>query len=300
MSATPDISVVIPAFNRPGSLLSLLDSLQGQVGIEFETIVVDDCSTDDPTRQIVARFPHTIVLRNETNRGPAVSRNRGIRASRGRIVVGLDSDVTVPDASVLRRVAAEFNRADAPEGLAFRLLLPDGKTDDAARWWHPVPLAGFAQKSFATSYFSGTGYAFRRDALLEAGLFPEILFMHYEEVELAYRLLDRGGRIRYCPDIAVLHHAHPVSRRSEILKFYKPRNQVLLAIGCLPLLRALGYVTPRLAFHFLAAVRNGHLSSFWRALRSAAEKTPARWKQRRVLQRSTFRRLTALRDGLAT
>lgn len=298
MSRPPIVSVVIPAYNRVESVLALLGDLHRQVGVEFETIVVDDHSPNDPREMIGHRFPGVTVLRNDTNRGPAVSRNRGIRAARGRIVVGFDSDVSVPDATAIQKVVALFEEQPAVDGLAFRLLQPDAKTDDAPRWWHPVPLAGFATKRFFTSYFSGTAYAFRRDALLQAGLFPEILFMHYEEVELAYRLLDRGGTILYCPELSVLHHAHPVSRRSEIKVFYKPRNQVLLAVGCLPLAKAFAYVAPRLVFHFLVALKNGHLSAFGRALRSAGDKLPERWKQRRVLRRATFRRLAALRTGV--
>lgn len=299
MSAAPIVSVVIPAYNRHDSLLTLLRDVHGQVGVSFEVIVVDDHSTEDPTPAIAAEFPAVTVLRNVVNSGPAVSRNRGIRAARGRYIVGFDSDVTLCDPHLLRRAAAVLERDRGVDGLAFRLLEPDGKTDDAARWWHPVPLDPFATRRFATSYFSGTAYAFRREAMIRAALFPEIFFMHYEEVELAFRLLDLGGTIVYCPELTVLHHAHPVSRRSEIKVFYKPRNQVLLAAGCLPLARAFSYVLPRLAFHLLAAARHGHLTAFVRALRSAAEKLPARWRQRRVLQRATFQRISALRAGIA-
>lgn len=289
------ISVVIPTYSRSETTLRLLGDVERQVGVEFEVIVVDDCSPVNPVVSLTRQFPRVTLLRNNVNSGPAVTRNRGIRAARGEIIVGFDNDVSVPDRTTLAKVAAIFAERPDVDGLAFRLLQPDGATEDAARWWHPVPIDRYAHRQFSTSYFSGTAYAFRREAMLAAGLFPEILFMHYEEVELAYRILDRGGTILYHPELSVLHHAHPVSRRSEIKVFYKPRNQVLLAVGCLPLVRAIAYVAPRLAFHFLVAVRNGHLPAFFRALRSAGEKLPDRWKQRRVLQRATFRRLAALR-----
>lgn len=293
----PPISVIIPAYNRPESLFALLGDLQHQYGTEFEVIVVDDHSPQDPTSLIHARFPAVRVLRNPVNSGPAVTRNRGILAARGRIIVGFDSDVRVPDRAVLQSALALLDQNLTVDGLAFRLLAPDGQTDDRDRWWHPVPLARFAGRRFLTSYFSGTAYAFRREAVVGAGLFPEILFMHYEEVELAYRLLDRGSSILYCPELTVQHHAHPVSRRSEIKVFYKPRNQVLLAIGCLPWARAVAYLVPRLGYQFFVALRDGHLGAFGRAMRSAREKFPARWRQRRVLRRATLRKLSLLRHG---
>lgn len=293
------LSVVIPTYQRTDTLLGLLADLQGQAGVSFEIIVVDDCSPDDPRPELQRRFPSVSVLRQAANSGPAVTRNRGIRAARGEIVVGFDNDVRVPDPTTLARIAATFARRPDVDGLALRLLGPDGHADDDARWWHPVPLREFADRPFLTSYFSGTGYAFRRGALLGTPLFPGILFMHYEEVELAYRLIDRGSLILYCPDIAVRHCAHPVSRRSEIKVFYKPRNQVLLAIGCLPLRRALQFLLPRLVFQFWVAVRDRHLGSYLRALGSAAGKFPERWRERRVLSAATFIRLAQLRAGVA-
>jgi GT2 family glycosyltransferase len=299
MDASPAVSVVIPAHNRCDSLLALLADVDRQKDVEFEVIVADDGSIFDPTKQIQNAFPRAAVLRSEVNRGPAAARNRGILSARGRIVVGFDSDVTVPDPTVLRRVVDLFDAHPAVQGIAFRLFQPDARTDDTPRWWHPVPLSRFAGRRFFTSYFSGTAYAFRRDALVAAGLFPEIYFMHYEEVELAYRVLDRGGMILYAPELAVVHHAHPVSRRSEIRMFYKPRNQLLLAAGCLPPFRALRYVAPRLVYQFMLAVKNGHLAGFLRALRSAGAKLPERLQSRRVLRSATFQRLSLLRQGVS-
>ena len=291
------ISVVIPTYNRRDTIVGLLDDVFRQTGTDFEVIVVDDCSADDPGEFLKARFPRITYLRNEKNSGPAVTRNRGVRAAKGDIIVGFDNDVSVPDTQTLSRVATLLGQRTDVDGLAFRLLKPDGVSDDVDRWWHPMPIKDYATRSFSTSYFSGTAYAFRRQAMLDAGIFPEHLFMHYEEVELALRIIDQGGVILYSPEVSVLHHAHVVSRRSEIKVFYKPRNQLLIAAGCLPPSRAMGYVVPRLAFQFLVAVKDRHLASYFRDLRSAAQKMPECLRTRRVLKPATFRRLAAIRAG---
>lgn len=298
MTDQPLISVVIPAFNRRDSVLQLLGGLQQQQGVSFEIIVVDDKSPDDTADAVAAAFPRVRVLRNEQNGGPAVSRNRGVRAARGLYVVGIDSDVTVTDTHLLRRVADTFQRFPKATGLAFRLLCPDGKTDDAPRWWHPVPLAGYADKRFATHYFSGTGYAFRRDEMIAAGLFPEVLYMHYEEVELAFRILDAGGTILHCPDLPVLHHAHPVSNRSKIKVFYKPRNQILVALTCYPWPRALAYLAPRLGYGLAMATIRRHLGEFAQAVASARALAPRCLAARRPLQRSTWQTISRLHRGV--
>lgn len=289
------ISVVIPAFRRPESVAKLLECVFRQKNAEFEVIVVDDHSPDDTSEVIRSRFPQVRLFRNERNCGPAVSRNEGVRQAKGDIIVGFDSDVTVADEHLLSRVLQVFEAHPEAHGIAFRILQPDGRTDDAPRWWHPVPLKDYATREFQTDYFSGTGYAFRRDAMIAAGLYPEVLFMHYEEVGLAFRILDNGGTILYCPELAVLHHEHKVARRSEIKVFYKPRNQILIALMCYPVLRAAWYLAPRLAFQFWTALKGRHLRDFFRALQSAVHLSGESLQHRRPLKRETWRRISALR-----
>lgn len=295
------ISVVIPSYNRKESVLALLADIYLQENVEFEVIVVDDCSPDGSANAIAANYPQAVLLRNERNGGPCVTRNRGIRAARGRIVVGFDSDVTVPDRHLLARVGETFQgMPDSVVALAFHLLQPDGISEDSARWWHPVPIGSYADKCFETSYFSGTGYAFRKEAVIAAGLFPEILYMHYEEVELAWRILDQGGTILHSPHLRVLHHEHQVSRRTEVKVFYKVRNQILLAAACLPAISGLTFLAPRIIYAMLNALRSGHLASFARALNSAATLMPERLRQRKPLSGKTRKRIADMRAGLSS
>lgn len=276
-------------------MLRLLRDLRLQEEVDFEVIVVDDGSPDDSVEAIRREFPEVRLAVNERNGGPCVSRNRGIRMATGDIVVGFDSDVSIRDRRLLHKVRERFAERPATTGLAFRVLEPDGSSDDVARWWHPVPVADFAERSFESDYFSGTGYAFRREPLLRAGLYPEIFYMHYEEVELAWRIMDHGGEIHYDPTLEVLHHANPVSRRNEILVFYKPRNQILLTLRCLSMSRGITYLVPRLAGGALRGVRLGAFSDWIRALRSAIQLSPACWKDRQPLSPETFARIARLK-----
>jgi GT2 family glycosyltransferase len=292
------ISVVIPSYNRRDCVVALLRDVFAQQAVDMEVIVVDDCSPDNSVETFRREFPRAKIFVNEKNGGPAVTRNRGIREAKGEIVVGFDSDVTIPDARLLLKVLNRFNEHPQVDGLAFRLLKPDGISEDTPRWWHPVPIDKYADKQFYTSYFSGTAYAFRREALVTAGMYPEILYMHYEEVELAYRILDGGGEILHCPDLVALHHANEVSRRSEVTVFYKPRNQILLAAACLPGFSALQYVAPRVVYQFVKACRGRHLKDFFRAMRSARTLLPTLMKSRKPLKYGTLQRIVAMKQGL--
>lgn len=294
----PTVSVVIPSYNRRDSMLALLTDVFRQEHQNFEVIVVDDQSPDDSVASIRESFPQVRLFVNEANGGPAVSRNRGIHEAKGEIIVGFDSDVTVPDPNCLCKVERHFEEMPQAAGLAFHLIQPDGISEDFARWWHPVPIETYANKRFETSYFSGTGCAFRKQSLEEAGMYPEILFMHYEEYELAYRLLDTDKTLVYSPEIKVIHHEHQVSRRSEIKTFYKHRNQILVAVALYPFWRGLAFVLPRTVHSFLDSLLHGYLKTYFKALRSAGELASQRLKTRKPLQRKTWRRIAAMKGGL--
>ena len=89
----PFFSVIIPVYNRAHRLPYVLESLRKQTFQDFETIIVDDASTDNSYQ--VARdyeLPNKIVLRNEQNCERCVTRNRGIEVAEGKYICFLDSD----------------------------------------------------------------------------------------------------------------------------------------------------------------------------------------------------------------
>ena len=288
------LSVVIPSYNRRDLILGLLRDVYAQEAADFEVIVVDDCSPDDSVEAIRREFPQTQVLVNEKNSGPAVARNRGVLAAKGEFIVGFDSDVTIPDKFLLKKIAEAFQNEPTIACLALRILKPDGHSDDVERWCHPLPLT-LADHPFLTSYFSGTAYAMRRERMLRAGLYPEIFYMHHEEVELAFRLLDQGDSIRHCPDLSILHHASPISARSYVETFYHPRNQILLVLLSYPWVRGLIHIIPRTLYQCGLALKNGHFKIYSSAVRAAFRLTGPILEIRKPLISSTFHEISRLK-----
>src|SRR5205823_7692478 len=88
----PLFSVVIPVFNRARTLPAALESVLAQTEQDFEILVIDDGSSDDPAA-VVAGFPDPRIrcVRQE-NCGAGAARNRGIDLARGRFIAFLDSD----------------------------------------------------------------------------------------------------------------------------------------------------------------------------------------------------------------
>jgi glycosyltransferase involved in cell wall biosynthesis len=85
----PDVSVVIPTYNRAVLVARCVASLRAMGGADVDIIVVDDGGTDD-TERVVREAGATYV--RQPNAGPAAARNTGFEASRGRYVAFIDSD----------------------------------------------------------------------------------------------------------------------------------------------------------------------------------------------------------------
>ncbi len=93
----PLVSVIIPTYNRKGSLLVTLASLAAQIypADRFEAIVVDDGGSDGTDSVVQAAYPFTLLYFRQTNQGSAAARNHGAMESHGEILVFIDDDMTL-------------------------------------------------------------------------------------------------------------------------------------------------------------------------------------------------------------
>ena len=104
---TPTVSVIIPTFNRSALLRESLDSVAAQSYRDFETILVDDGSTEDIAAVALNHPTRPQLLRRERG-GPAAARNAGAAVARGPLLAFLDSDdLWLPEK--LARFVARFD-----------------------------------------------------------------------------------------------------------------------------------------------------------------------------------------------
>ena len=106
LSASSDISIVVPAFNASATIEDCLDHVFRSDFHPFETIVVDDGSTDDTLAK--ARRFSCQILQTERNRGAAHARNRGADRANAELILFIDSDVLIPS-DLLSRVRTFFD-----------------------------------------------------------------------------------------------------------------------------------------------------------------------------------------------
>ena len=110
------LSIIIPCYNCSGTIVRTLESIPRTKGIDYEVILVDDCSTDNTIefiKEYILFHEWVRLIELPANQGPANSRNVGIDAARGQYLAFIDSDDTVtPD--YLKKIYDEVknNQAD--------------------------------------------------------------------------------------------------------------------------------------------------------------------------------------------
>jgi glycosyltransferase involved in cell wall biosynthesis len=90
----PTFTVIIPVFNRSGTIRSVIESVLKQSLQDFEILVIDDGSEDGLEIEVVAIGDPRVHYVRQENRGANVARNNGIDRARGKYVAFLDSDDT--------------------------------------------------------------------------------------------------------------------------------------------------------------------------------------------------------------
>jgi glycosyltransferase involved in cell wall biosynthesis len=121
----PEVSVVIPFFNRAEWLAEAVGSVLAQTYKDFELIVVDDGSTEEVPPGLLTD-PHVRYVRQE-NRGAAAARNRGIDLSSGRYVAFLDADDLFLPSKLERQVAFMDASNCASSHTSYRRMSREGE-----------------------------------------------------------------------------------------------------------------------------------------------------------------------------
>src|SRR5687768_10072967 len=94
-ATAPVISVIIVSWNASKYLEECLDSLSRGVVAPYEVIVVDNASSDGSPDMVETKFPWVKLIRSQENLGFSKGNNVGIRASRGKYLALVNSDVNV-------------------------------------------------------------------------------------------------------------------------------------------------------------------------------------------------------------
>lgn len=231
-------SVIIPNWNGIRFLPTCLNALRAQTYRDFETIVVDDASTDESRTLLARDFPEARVLALERNRGFAHGVNAGIRAARGDVMVLLNND-TEADPNWLSEIAHTLEKNPNAGMVACKILLFEQRDHlhSAGDFYRIDGVAGNrgvweqdrGQYDDAPGLFGGcgAGVAYRKPMLDDIGLFDEELVANLEDVDLNWRARWAGYAIAFAPRAIVYHHISATGG-GAYGSFYVGRNFILV------------------------------------------------------------------------
>lgn len=222
------VDVIILSWNRAAETIEAVRSVTEQEGIASCIYVVDQGSEPEQLRRLEAYLSTVPTVRLKklgANCGVAEGRNIASSMGSAPIIVALDNDAVFADRFALARAVRELETDPRLCALAFRIENFFTRLPDQMCWIFESPDAA-PEKSFEVTTFVGGGYAVRRKTFEAVGGYDGKLFFCGEEIDLCYRMLNTGARIRYQPSIVVLHKVSP-ERRIDWNKgryFYSVRN----------------------------------------------------------------------------
>lgn len=243
----PRVDVVIVSWNTRDELLECVESVLASSGVTSDVVVVDNASSDGSAEAVSSRFGRVSVVRNRANLGFARASNQGIVMGTAPWVLLLNPDARVePDG--IARLVARMERLPRHGILVPRLIGTDGGVSQSAfplpsllipalyatgvhrmlprRWRQRLLLPGSwgSDVERDVPWALGAAMLARRAAVDEVGLLDESFFVYAEDLEWCDRMWSHGWRVRFTPDVAVVHHGN----RSGAQRFGAQRTEEYL------------------------------------------------------------------------
>lgn len=203
MSATPTVSVVVPAYHSDGTVAGLLEGLRAQTFGDFELILVNSSPGDGVAGAVARLFPEAMYVESQTRLLPHAARNRGVEAARGEFLTFTDPDCR-PEPAWLERIVAEHRRGRRAVAGAMSVS-PDARWFERGvhlcKFWWALPGRAAGAAWIAPS--ANASYA--RSLWDEIGPFPQGFC---GDAVLSWRATAAGSPPSFAPS-AVVEHRHP-------------------------------------------------------------------------------------------
>jgi glycosyltransferase involved in cell wall biosynthesis len=231
-----DVSVVVCTRNRSESLKNCIESLNNQICMPREVIIVDNAPSDSSTKELVDKYEN-VNYYLEQRPGLSFARNLGVKVAKYPILAYTDDDVEV-DKLWVYRVWESFKSSDvmAMTGLVIASSLETKSQQIFEKHWGFNK--GYKDISFDFNHFkkpndvprvweigAGANMAFRKDVISELNYFDERLGAGAsgcsEDSEMWFRILLKGYKIVYNPRAVVFHeHRKEMNWLKKQLKSY--------------------------------------------------------------------------------
>ena len=225
------LSVIILNYNVRYFLEQCVLSVQNALeSLDAEIIVVDNASSDDSCQMMKQRFPNVKLIENKENLGFPKGNNIGVANAKGEYVCILNPDTVVAEDTFIEVLA--FAKKQSDLGIVgVKLIDGTGNFLPESKRGTPTPWVAFTKvmglyKMFPKSKIFGRYYAqhlhqnktgkveilvgafmfLKRDLYLEVAGFDEDCFMYADDIDLSYRILQKGKSNYYYHETTILHY----------------------------------------------------------------------------------------------
>lgn len=298
----PYFSVIILYWRAAQFLPRCLASLNAQTFKDFEIILLNNGSDDEPNTELLAQYPELDLhlLHSEKNLGFAAGNNLAAKQARGDYLVLLNADA-FPSSDWLEKVY--LASLEWPEHFFASRLVQADNPDFLDGEWNVLHVSGLAwrQNHNRSIAFSQKERRYVISACAAAGVYPKVafdkvkgfdedFFAYMEDLDLDMRLQLAGYPCLYLPDTLV-HHVGSGSAgvRSEFSIYHGQRNLVWNYVKNMPGILFYMLLPVHLFFNlaYLIAsplIPNG--KAVWKAKWDAIKGLPKMWRKRQEVQAS--------------
>ena len=244
MSST--LAVIILSYNTKNLLQSCINSLKkSENELNFEVIVVDNSSSDGSIEMVKKEFPWVKLLINRSNLGFAAGNNTARNYCDSEFILFLNSDTLVKKHTLAKTVKylEEHPKVGA---VTCKILLPDGRLDKDARRSFITPWIGlthlylqldriFPKSRLFSQYWygyipenvehevdalQGAFFLTRKNVLDGVDWFDEDYFLDGEDIDLSWRIKEKGWKIMYYPEVSIIHIKGATKGKNKETKKY--------------------------------------------------------------------------------
>ena len=211
ISVAPKISVIITAHNEERFIGRCLRSIINQTlwTLDYEVIVVNDASTDKTGYALELFGDAVTVINNETNLGLPASINRGIKSASGHYIVRLDADDYV-NVNYLKFLSFFLDSNEEYDAVACDYILVDDSEKALER-------CDASQKPI------GCGIMFKREHLLDLGLYDESFWVHEDkDLRLRFEKVYKVGHLNL-PLYRYRKHAKNMTNNTDLMTQHESR-----------------------------------------------------------------------------
>jgi GT2 family glycosyltransferase len=253
----------------------------------LEIIVVDNGSDLNPVEMIQKIFPEVIAVRSNKNLGFAGGNNLGLRYSKGEFVFFVNNDTLFAENVIVELIKPFYENEKigiiSPKVIYYEspnIIQYAGATEiNSLTGRNKVIGRGKNNnselfKSGFTYFAHGAAMIIRKSLVEKVGVFPEIFFLYYEELDYSYRVRKAGYKI-YFNSKAVIYHrvSHTVGEDSPLKTYYMTRNRIMFMQRNFSWFRFVIFILffifftiPKNFFNYIISGRKDLFSSFYKAI----------------------------------